>query len=297
MTMTKMKFDYLTGRIDVRFRHERHDWLCMRIRASTDRITTTCLDNDYYPLATTTSPSRRVTVSVRLSSVYCPFTDLIHWLEAVAIGVSSCSFRWDAEGAEGSMQWGFIRCEDTGRFTLDWSRDDTELSISLSRDQMVRAIYQAFRRFVESSEYDPLRYESYRLGDRIPLRSPYTEEEVIGQVLPMNARSADRHLQRILWGYVTNKRDRMLRKQFIATLSSNSVDPDTWGEVVDDGLYYLAPEWNHWPTEKRRKNLVWLLDGRQTGPWGSPLRQLRSEIVERYLAWPAANDEVHRDAA
>jgi hypothetical protein len=50
-------------------------------------------------------------------------------------------------------------------------------------------------------------------------------------------------------------------------------------------LPYLGAHWNSWNRARRKKHVNKVFDWKQGGANGAPLRQLRSEVVERWLGW------------
>lgn len=56
---------------------------------------------------------------------------------------------------------------------------------------MVGAFYQAFRGFVNCSEYRPQDYESMSCGDYLVLRTGFTPDELVGQLLGLDAATAE----------------------------------------------------------------------------------------------------------
>lgn len=239
------------ARIEVSFRHERHDWLRMRVRAQGARPVYVRREGE--PSA---KHPRRRKLSLRLSSVFCPFPDLIAWLEAMAAGVQECAFEWDAEGPMGRLEW------ECPFLSITW-RDQGRtyaLQIRGERRQVVAAFYQAFRGFMESSAYDPLRYEELRNGDRLVLmlRNELTEDELIGQLLERDAAAAEAKLAAI-W-----------------PIGPTALNPEA--------LPWIDPGWRQWDTARRRAYLkeVFALGGPDW--FGTNLRALRSEYVERWLA-------------
>lgn len=254
--MSGQMFDYQAGRIDVRFRHEKHDWLRMLVRAYGDTITVTEVDDAFEAVSSRVLKRPQTRVSCRISSVFCPFRSFLAWLEAVAVGVQECAFEWDAEGPFGRLAWSH------DHLSLDWHERDREkgLRMHADRKQAVRAFYTAFRRFVQSPEYEPLRYERLRNGEAMVLRGvkEFTEEELIGQLLVLSRRRAEERLQAV-WPL-----------QQIVGASSGKL---SWVETA----------WDGWSTARRRAYLREVFDMRGLGRDGAPIRELRSGFLEYWV--------------
>lgn len=225
-------------RIDVTFSHADHDYLAMRVAAH-GRVWTETTNRE---------------IACWVSSVFCPFSSLIAWLEALTTGVESCGFTWDAEGPTGqlSMRWNV--------FTLDWACGSQVLHATVDRRQVVNAFYGAFRGFVESSRYKPLRYERVRIGEAYVLRGgrTFTEEELIAQLLILDWMAVDARLE--------------------------SIWPTPVPLGSDDGIPPWAPkEWDAWGPDRRLAYLREWFDQLGDGADGQPIRQMRSSMVEQWL--------------
>lgn len=241
----------------MRFRHEKHDWLRMRVRAYGESTTITDVNDNFEPASSRVLEMPRRQVSCRISSVFCPFRSLLAWLEAVAVGVQECAFEWEAEGPFGRLAWSHLH------LVLDWHEHDREhcIRIRADRKQVVRAFYTAFRRFVESGEYDPLRYERLRNGEAMVLAigHRFTEDELIGQLLLLSRSEAEDRLQEI-WPL------------------------QQIGDTGLETLPWVETEWDGWATPQRRSYLREIFDMRGLGRDGAPVRALRSDLLERWLA-------------
>jgi hypothetical protein len=105
--------------------------------------------------------SGRRHITVHMGRCYDPFADILRWLEAIAIGVQECAVTWDGEGED--LRAEFLRIDyaaDRGRLVVASSgRRGERFEADVSRRQMIAAIYQGFRRFVESDGYDARLYE------------------------------------------------------------------------------------------------------------------------------------------
>lgn len=290
-------YDNFPGRVEVRFRHAKYDWIQMRIRAYGRRTEVRYLDDAFNVVGMESIVGRRQTISCRLSSFFCPFPGLLAWLAALTTGVQGCRFEWECEGPSGAMGWDF------NRLWVEWSSfnsvkkitESLRLESDADRKQLVSAFYTAFRRFVSSPEYRPERYENLLAGEEmvIALEREYTEDELRGLLLDMDAQAVEEALQKLRpHGYTT-----------VAGMEPG--EPGAWKATVD-ALYaeregaapehalrtvqtpYIVGPWDRWSTAKRRACLDDIFTWRSVGGGlGSPLRDLRSELVERWLRWDA----------
>lgn len=227
-------------RIDVSFSHLERDLVRMRV-SSRGRVWRETTHRE---------------ISCWVSSVFCPFASLLAWLEAATTGVESCGFTWDAEGPTGRLElkWNL--------FTLTWNGRATQvLQATVDRRQVVDAFYSAFRRFVESRDYDPSRYERIRTGEAYVLRGgrTFTEEELLKQLLPLDWAGVDARLE--------------------------SIWPTPVPSGGDGGFPPWGPTgWDQWPEDRRRSYLREWFDELGGGADGGPIRRMRSEMVEKWLA-------------
>ena len=282
--MSPVKFDYVPGRIEARFSHDIHDYIHLDVHLTRDDTVITPCDQDGNA---TGESEHRYGISDRftvyMSSPFCAFGDFIAFLEAIAVGVQRCSFRWEAEGPEGRMSWS-RSASGMGTLGIQWySRgDDIDHGILVDRYQAVEALYGALRSFVDSSEYDPFRYEALSLGDAIEVTlQDGTLADVAHLLAGLDALQVEDRLQRLL-----------------ANLHSRT---DTWrlqkwpgfqGEWKFELLRLVPPAWDGWPMAERMARLSGLLDYRAGSWFGANLRKLRSPIVESMLANRSPRSEV-----
>ncbi len=274
----------------VRFRHEKFDWLVMRLGWSSDQERGNQADEKmllrYQLHLPDTSRLREVTTTV--SSTFCPFKDMIAWLEAIAVGCNSCSFYWDCEGRQGSMQL------HHSRLTITWSGKGKippfEYEIDCERKQVVSAFYQALRGFVTSPEYDPIRYEQLKLGDRLAFVAGCSEEELVGRLLFLDRNDAESVFDGLFYGVsdadATEGGDQPREDSALLALFkevSKDFPPEPESAVREGPLH---PLWDRWSIDRRRTYLQTKFDHESGKAWfGTNLRTLRSPIVEDYLGW------------
>lgn len=155
--MSGVRVAYMPGVLAVSFQHGDFDHVEWLFRWTGWSVVETPLD-DRSLVPAQASRYDDGALECFLSSVFCPFRDLLAWLEAVVCGVQECAFQWDAEGCDGELRW-HRRDAETGFLTITWGADRRRPRLLLEGRQMVQAIYQGFRSFVESAGYEPSRYE------------------------------------------------------------------------------------------------------------------------------------------
>ncbi len=153
-------FSYTPGTVTVSFRQGDIDYIELSLLFQGDiRVETPCDVN-----MTLGKPAEHARADTRLdtfvSSVHCPFPDLVAWLEAITCNVQECAFGWDAEGPEGRLIWQRGSPGGNGFLEVTWTPSGTKHRVMLSRHQLVAAFYSSFRAFVESPIYEQQRYES-----------------------------------------------------------------------------------------------------------------------------------------
>jgi hypothetical protein len=279
--MSPVRVDYVPGRIDVRFSHDTFDYIHLDVHLTGDTTVITPCNGQGNDVG---EPEHRRGVNTRftvyMSSLFCAFGDFIAFLEAIAVGVERCSFRWDAEGPEGGMSW-LRSAHGMGTLGILWhSRgEDLDHGILVDRRQAVQALYGAFRSFVESTEYDPFRYEALSLRHAIDLTlQDGTAEDAVSMLVDLHAVEVEDLLQRLLSRL--NSRDDKWRLQDW---------PGAEAEGTSGQLYLVSGEWDGWTVAQRLTHLDEIL-GVGVGSWsGANLRDLRSAIIEAMLAHGAAD--------
>lgn len=279
-------FEHASSGVRVRFRHEEYDWLILKLGWSGNRTRWPDADDPYWGREDRGLP-RLSTVSVPLSSTICPFPQFIAWLEAMALGCNECGFRWDCEGPTGWLRWldGVLEIEWSGRSRYPAFRHHIEAD----RRQVVGAFYQAFRGFVNSSEYRPQDYESMSCGDFLVLRTGFTPDELVGQLLGLDAATAACWLKALSEYDASVAVDTTpspgLSKLLELFKQVTAHIPD---ETEREHRHYLLPKpWNRWSIAERRTWLRWRFaqSSGSAGWFGGNLRAMRSKIVEEFLGW------------
>lgn len=129
-------FDYEPGRIEARFSHRtKYDYINLDIRMAGDITTTTECDDQGRKAKPVSYQKERADFTVYMSSVFCPFKNLIWFLEAITLWVQECAFDWDAEGRDGRMHWRRRFIQETGFLTAEWDSSDAEFSHRMMLDR------------------------------------------------------------------------------------------------------------------------------------------------------------------
>lgn len=284
--MAGIFFDYEPGRIDARFSHDdQFDYINLDIRVDGDITTTTECDDEGRLAKPEHHKKEGAEFRVYMSSVFCPFGGFISFLEAITTQVKYCGFDWDPEGPSGEMRWDRRFVNEDGFLTVEWNSSKEQFShrMMLNTRQAVRVLYNAFRSFVESSEYDPLRYEKLTNGNGFLLvLSDASLDDLAGVIALLNADAARTVFER-LWdaGYERQMKGPKLSfpiEHFLGSLENvaPSNESDSW----------IQPEWDSWDRDKRMSHLGKLFDWGSMGWYGADLRELRSKLVEGWLALP-----------
>lgn len=292
--MSGILFDYTPGRIDARFRHgSDFDYIVLRMRMSHAAATTAPCDDEFHVGKPVARVAPRIDCSVYMTSVFCPFADFIRFLEAIAVQVQECTFEWDAEGDDGRMRWQRRRVDAEGFLTVSWRgsyggrRQEFSHRMMLDTRQTVRMLYTAFRRFVESHEYDPLRYEELTAGEAFGLiLADATVEDFAAALIALDRESAERVIDRAC-AVVSERTCTSKAPRFRLTLDELQRAAQV-GEREANTERRLDPQWDHWESEQRRAEVQTRIFPSSISGWfGSELRALRSALVEQWLASPA----------
>jgi hypothetical protein len=287
MLMAGTMFNYEAGRIDARFTHYgKGDYIQLDIRMDGDTIITTECDDNWQKAEPEFYQKDSIEFRVYMSADSWPFKDFIRFLEAITIGVQECVFRWDAEGPNGEMRWERRFVDDTGFLTVQWwgRKEEFNHRMMLNTRQMVEMLYTAFRSFVDSSDYDPIRYETLSYGEGFELViKDATLDDLCEALILLNAESAEAVLQR-LFDAVSDRSFRGLLNQRFPLAHFLNTDDEVTKSNQEDPI--IEPSWNTWDMEQRRANIKDIYTRLLFTAFGENLRQLRSGIIESWLAQP-----------
>jgi hypothetical protein len=285
-------FDYTPGRIDARFRHAAMSgMIVLRIRMSEAFVTTTQSDENWKLGESANHYQRAVDESMFIWATFCPFRDYIRFLEAVALQVQECAFEWDAEGPEGRLEWRRRFIDDTGFLTVNWDgwfRGGSRKfghRMMLNTRQMVRMLYSAFRRFVESPEYQPMRYEKMTIEETFSaVLKDASLNDLVKCLVGCDAQRAESliyAIRRAVSECVHDGRQVCYPLQHYVENAAEPVD-------LDDANSWIDKQWDMWGHDQRasylRDSVFPLSD---LVYWdGGNLRTMRSKLIEEWLALP-----------
>ena len=254
-------------------------------------VTTTQSDENYKLGESVNHCQRAVDESMFIWATFCPFGDYIRFLEAVALQVQECAFEWDAEGPEGRLEWRRRFIDDTGFLTINWegslhgpSRKFSH-RMMLNTRQMVRMLYYAFRRFVESPEYQPMRYEKMKIEETFSsVIKDATLDDLVKVVVDCSAQRAESLIYAIRGAVSECLHDGGRTSYPLQYYIENSVAPVD----LDEFNSWIDKQWDLWDQVRRASYL------RETlFPWsdvvywdGANLRGMRSKLIEEWLASP-----------
>ncbi len=279
-------FDYEPGRIETQFSHDtEYDYINLDIRMDGDITTTTECDDQGRLAEPENHQKECAEFQVYLSSVFCPFGDFIRFLEAITLDVQECAFSWDAEGPQGEMRWKRRFFQDTGFLTVEWYSSEKKFShrMMLNTRQAVRALYTAFRSFVESSDYDPIRYEELTQGESFALvLSNASLDDLASKLAQMDAATAEAMIRR--FREVVGDRHLKGPKQSFP-IEHFLGSTETAAHFNEDDLW-IPPEWDSWHSDQRIDELKKIYSWGTSSWFGANLRELRSKLVEDWLALP-----------
>ena len=305
--MTKTPNDPRAWRISARFRHARRfDRIVLRTRMTGIVASKTGREDSFCTWNSIKHCRPRQDFSVVMDSVFCPFPDFIRFLEAITMQVQECAFDWEAEGPSGRMQWRRRKLNRDGVLTISWHSEfsdrehDFSYELLLDTRHTVRMLYTAFRRFVESPEYDPIRYEKLTIGEAIELvLSDATLDDVARCLASMNRLNGARFLDSLDFVHwrrniesdqhrVTGTLDSFLlmaQDGELHGLPENPSQQDPFRGGLLGKPSWLDSAWDDWDYEKRMNYLTGKLFQWEKSCWyGGRLRQLRSPRIEEWLA-------------
>jgi hypothetical protein len=273
-------FHYETGRLLARFAHDtRFDYVNLALHLEDDITWVTECGPGGKPLAPPVPHQEpALDLTVYMSSAFCPFEDLVRFLEAIVLGVQECAFHWDAEGPGGDMRWR-RSAPGTGHLLLRWSgaRPAVSRRTLLETRDAAGALYGAFRAFVESPAYDPLRYEAMTWGRVLAaVCRPESLDDIARALARLPGDRAAVAVAR-MDEVAESRRDSGPALAFPLAHYLQAADSDLARAPLHD-------EWDGWSVEQRLDHLAEFFEGRTSGWFGADLRSLRSAMIEDWLA-------------
>lgn len=254
-------------------------------------VTTTSSDENWKLGESGNNYQRAIDESMFIWETFCPFRDYIRFLEAVALQVQECAFEWDAEGPEGRLEWRRRFIDDTGFLTINWDGSFRGHSrkfshrMMLNTRQMVRMLYSVFRRFVESPEYQPMRYEKMKIEETFSsVIKDATLDDLVKVAVDCSAQRAESLIYSIRGAVSECVHDGARAIYSLQHYIENSVAP----VELDDFNSWVDKQWDSWDRDGRAAYLrEILLPSSDLVYWdGANLRTMRSSLIEEWLASP-----------
>ena len=291
--MAGVMFDYLDTCIRVDFRSDYcPGYIRIIFHISLDTTAAKHCENDPQKNGAAMDAVREVSLPCSTSGVLSSFfSSLVSWLEAITCNVDECAFSWDSEGPDGDLRW-FRGLEGQGLLIMTWtgSHDsaDFEQKILLNKAQMVRALYQSFREFVESDRYDPIAYERLQYGEMFDLVVTDGREALAQELAARDSYGAFALIQTID-DFAHDFKKGFPRRAALVELTKLA---QSWWEspsgnvawCQSDKEYLLSAAWDNWSKVQRLQHVqedLCLYGG--LGRYGENLRTLRSPLIENWL--------------
>lgn len=284
--MTRTLFFSKPDQIQARFGQDRgFDYICLHITIVGGITTSVECDDQGGEEKLVRRRKKERTFTVYMSSVFCPFQDFIRFLEAITLDVQECAIGWDAEGPDGRMHWRRRYVQDVGFLTVEWDSSKVNFShqIKLNTRQTVKTFYSAFRSFIDSSDYDPLRYEELTHGESFALiLSDASLDDLAARLVQMSAEAARVCLQ-ALANAVDDRHMKGPKVSYPIAFFQQATEP-----VEASGGYHdwIDPEWDNWDIHQRMNQLKELFSWKGMTWFGEKLREMRSKLIEDWLALP-----------
>jgi len=284
---------FFNGHLRVEFGSEHDGWIPMRLALHGDTVATTPCGDNFEEGEPEVCVKNDVQVHMHFASVWCAFGDLIRWLEAIVIGVQECAFAWDAEGPDGELRWhGGHR--ESGLLTVKWcGKEIAEYQIRLNTVQMVGEFYRKFRSFVESENYEPLRYERLTVAEVTELvLKDCTLDELASEIASRGRSDARCLVDAVLdiaYSHSVNQnrwKSEHPRHVSLAYCIRFAAQRQDKGKLEEEPAEdrWCPRDWDEWGIERRKTHMRDFIFCCECGfSYGGKLRQLRSALVENWL--------------
>lgn len=275
--------------IEAAFSHaEAFDFIDLRLAFDGMAFSSSPASADSYDGPWDDSPCEHAEFLVNFSSVFCAFGSFVKFLEAIAVGVEQCQFSWEAEGPEGCFSWQRASQDGEGFLAVTWhSRPSFRYVVRIDGKRAVRALYGAFREFVGSDSYDPIRYERMSIGETISLVLDEGDfERLSAELAKLGASDADA-LLRIANGGPGEREIRGPKRRYplsecLAQIEEEAARAKNLGPA-ESVTTWVPDEWDGWTAERRQDEVATIM-GMGDGPWyGANLRDMRSPLLESWL--------------
>ena len=200
----------------------------------------------------------------------CPLLDLKSWLEAIVLGVQQTSFGFDNEADEPKFdarrRWihnNDGRTYKTGyEFTIESYKAPILFQGLFEKKQFIRAFYTGIIDFYNSDKYNPREWETTYYKDLFYDRFKIDETGIIKKLRNLNQTELEDAIFEV----------------YPATTSDYS------GNTIRCKYIIFPDDYNAWDIEKK-ENFVAEIINYDTPHCnrGTPLKEFRSEIIEKYL--------------
>ena len=154
----------------------------------------------------------------------------------------------------------------------------------LNTRQMVRMLYSALRRFVESPEYQPMRYEKMTIAETFSsVLKDATLDELVNVLVACDSAQAESLLYAMRGAVSVCMHDGKVSYPL-----QHYVEKSVIPVELDEFNSWINKEWHSWNQERRANYLRGtLFSWRDLVYWdGDNLRGLRSKLIEEWLASP-----------
>lgn len=216
---------------------------------------------------------------------YCdPLPELKRWLEAAAIGVNRCSFWFDDEGREFELELEYRNQAKNVFRVSNYYRDPDEAPLICAYVDR-RALIEAFYRPIFALDGDPqikAKWEVRHYSDEICAELGMTFDETVEYAIGLSAFELQETFFNAAPSFLVRCPDAPEGQGFAECLKAFYGEPSQY-EIVHEPMIDPVPdEYDLWTIEQRREYIVNWLNSRRAND-GSPIREVRSQIVENYL--------------
>lgn len=225
------------------------------------------------------------TVPIRLTTVYNPIPNFIHWMEALITDVMHCGFGIEEEGPD---KYIFARTHWNGRYQLtisegDFAEAEEYLKAVVHRRQLIETVYRGFQSFGKSPDYVPRQWGLQTLGERLADKTGTTVDGVVDFLENLDDGSLHKFLHVVLPGSFSGLPEEVERMDSLKEMLSFALLPEN---LVDaDALRVYPIGWKITRSiQGRRDEILNWLDLQESPYDGTPLDTLRSDALEQYLA-------------
>lgn len=274
------------SRIEAAFSHaEAFDFIDLHIAFDGTVFSSSPISANTYDGPWEDIPCEHADFLVWFSSVYCAFGDFVKFLEAIAVGVEQCQFSWDAEGPNGCFSWQRSAQEGTGYLSVTWhSRPSFRYVVRIDRNDVVRALYGAFREFVESDAYDPVRYERLTIGEKISLVLDEGDSQRLpAELARLDSKGAQALLMIANGGLDERSTHGPIRRHNLSDCLAKVGEWQAMTDELGDAVSrwnWIPDDWDCWSQERRIEEISTIMGFENTTWYGANLRELRSPRLE-----------------